>query len=72
MKGKNINTQINDARQIAKQLNSLLREDAYHRLHLYQDYSDDLNARKWSPDLYRRCQLAEALCRKLDILSEAR
>jgi hypothetical protein len=60
------NKQISDARKIAEKLNTLLREDALHRLNLYQDYAPDLDAHRWTPDFFQRCQLAEALCRKLD------
>ncbi len=57
---------IDEARKIAKELNTLLHEDALHRLHLYQEYSRDPDVNRWTPNLYHRCQLAEALCRKLD------
>lgn len=62
---QDLNRRITEARKIADQLNALLREDALHRLEIYQDYSRDFNARRWTPDFYRRCQLVEALCRKL-------
>lgn len=65
---KDYTKRINEAFMIAKQLNELLHEDALHRLQLYKDYSDELDSFKWSPNLYQRCQLAEALCRKLDNL----
>ena len=63
---KNIKLQIEEARNIAGKLNNLLREDSLHRLELYVKYAHDPDATKWTPDLYHRSQLAEALCRKLD------
>ena len=56
---------ITEAKKIAKQLNDLLHDDALHHLQLFQEYSNDRQA-KWSPNLYHRCQLVEALCRKLN------
>jgi hypothetical protein len=54
---------IVEARKIAKQLNELLHEDALHRLKLHDQYAHETS--KWTPNLYHRCQLMEALCRKL-------
>ena len=63
-----LSNQINEARQIAEHLYNLLHEDALHRLDLYQKYALDNNASRWSPDLYKRCQLIEALRRKLNAI----
>ncbi len=57
---------IGEAREIAKELNNLLHDDAFHRLQLYQTYSYDKDANNWTPDLYHRCQLIETLCRRLE------
>ena len=57
---------INEAKMIAKELYDLLHEDAIHRLCLYQDYSSDRDTNRWTPNLYRRCQLAELLYKKLN------
>lgn len=56
---------LHEALLIVDQLQHLLHEDALHRLHLYQKYSQDPDATRWSPDLYIRCQLVDALRRKL-------
>jgi pyruvate-formate lyase-activating enzyme len=61
---KDTNCEIVEARKIARQLNDLLHEDALHRLKLHDEYSHENE--KWSPNLYHRCQLMEALCRKLN------
>ena len=53
---------------IARELNELLHKDALHRLQLFKEYSYDSEVQKWNPNLYQRCQLAEALCRKLSSL----
>ena len=63
---KNLLNRINEAIMIARELNGLLHEDALHRLQLYKEYSHETDVHKWNPNLYQRCQLAEALCRKLD------
>ena len=55
---------IVEARKIARQLNELLHEDALHRLKLHDQYYHE--DKKWTPNLYHRCQLMEALCRKLN------
>ena len=65
---KVLSNQIDEARQIAEHLYTLLHEDALHRLDLYQKYAHDNNANRWSPDLYKRCQLIEALRRKLNTI----
>ena len=64
-----IDKQLHEARSIASQLLILMREDAMHRTDLYQVHSDKNDALRWTPDFYRRCQLLEALCRKLDALN---
>ena len=65
----NLSNQIDEARQIVEHLYNLLHEDALHRLDLFQKYSYDHNANRWSPDLYKRCQLIEALRRKLSTIT---
>ena len=57
---------INQAKRIARQLHDLLHDDAMHRLQLYHEYSQD--TLKWTPNLYRRCQLVDTLCDKLERL----
>lgn len=57
-----------DARMIANRLNELLHDDAYHRLQLNKEMSHAIDQMKWSENVYTRCQLAEALCRKLGSL----
>ena len=57
---------INQAKRIARQLHDLLHDDAIHRLQLYQEYEG--NTLKWTPNLYRRCQLVDTLCDKLERL----
>ena len=66
---KELTKQINEAILIARELNGLLHEDALHRLRLYREYKYDDDTLKWTPNLYHRCQLVEALCRKLDNLN---
>ena len=66
MKNQNLELRLNQAKKIARELHNLLHEDAVHRLTLYQTYSYDQNTTKWSPNLYQRCQLVEALRRKLE------
>lgn len=63
---KDLTKRINEAILIARELNGLLHEDALHRLRLYKEYAYDTDRLNWSPNLYQRCQLVEALCRKLD------
>lgn len=65
MNNSDFDKRISEARRIAEQLHDLLHEDALHRLDLYQKYSCDPDAARWSPDLYKRCQLVDALRRKL-------
>ena len=66
MNDQEMEKRIREARQIVEQLHTLLHEDALHRLDLYQKYAHDPDGDKWSPDLYKRCQLIDALRRKLD------
>jgi len=66
--GKELTNRINEALQIATQLSGLLHEDALRRLQLYKEYAHDADKLNWNPNLYQRCQLAEALCRKLNNL----
>lgn len=61
---------LDEARIIVEHLHALLHEDAMHRLKLYQKYGYDPDCNKWSPDLYRRCQLVEALRNKLNGYNE--
>jgi len=65
MKDQDLTADINEASKIAKELYDLLHDDALHRLCLYQEYSHDKDTTKWNPNLYRRCQLAELLYKKL-------
>ena len=60
---------LSEALMIARKLNELLHDDALHRLKLYKEYALENDIPKWNPNLYQRCQLAEALCRKLDVLT---
>ncbi|OGT84784.1 MAG: hypothetical protein A3G96_06920 [Gammaproteobacteria bacterium RIFCSPLOWO2_12_FULL_52_10] len=62
---KELTNTINEAIMIARELNGLLHEDALHRLRIYKEYSYETDTYTWNPNLYQRCQLAEALCRKL-------
>ena len=62
---KELTNNLNEAIMIARELNGLLHEDALHRLQLYKEYSHEADTLRWNPNLYQRCQLAEALCRKL-------
>ena len=66
MTDQNLILCLDEARMIAKELNTLLHEDALHRLHLYQKYLNVAEDNKWTPNYYHRCQLVEALCRKLE------
>jgi hypothetical protein len=64
----NMTKNISEAKMIAQQLNDLLHDDAFYRLKLSKEYSSELDPLKWSESVYTRCQLAEALCRKLGSL----
>ena len=57
---------IFEARELAEKLHQLLRDDSVHRLRLYHEYSLDLDDLTWTPDLYRRASIADALCKKLE------
>lgn len=59
---------ITQARLIARELWSLMREDASHRLGIAQAFpqADD---KTWTPEFYRQCQLAERLFAILDELA---
>ncbi len=59
---------INEAQMIAEQLSELLHDDAVYRLRLKKEYSPTIDPPKWTENVYNRCQLAEALCRKLDVI----
>ena len=59
---------ISEAQMIARQLNELLHDDAFYRLQLNKEYSSQVDPLKWTENVYTRCQLAEALCRKLNSL----
>lgn len=61
-----VNVKLKEACSIAEHLHHLLTEDALHRLELYQKYSEDPEANRWSPDLHKRCVLIEALRKKLE------
>ncbi|HSR63690.1 MAG TPA: hypothetical protein VLN56_09820 [Gammaproteobacteria bacterium] len=67
---KPVEKYLDEARTIVEHLHALLHEDAMHRLKLYQKYAYDPNSNKWSPDLYRRCQLVDALRNKLNGYNE--
>ncbi|MBI1732652.1 MAG: hypothetical protein HYR49_07785 [Gammaproteobacteria bacterium] len=56
---------ILQARNIAAELSDLLRCDAAHRLGLAEAYPQAVD-RTWTPEFYRRCQLAEELLAVLD------
>lgn len=66
MKNQNLEVRLNQAKKIARELHNLLHEDAVRRLTLFQTYAYDYDTSKWSPNLYQRCQLVEALRRKLE------
>jgi len=57
---------IFEARELAEKLHQLLRDDNVHRLRLYHEYPPDLDALTWTPDLYHRASIADALCKKLE------
>jgi len=66
MSKQNKTASIFEARELAEKLHQLLREDSVHRLRLYNEYSLDLDALTWTPDLYHRASIADALCKKLE------
>ena len=55
-----LSDRIKKARLIAGELWEMLREDAAHRLGLADAYPQAMD-KVWSPDFYRKCQLAERL-----------
>ena len=71
MENTNLSLKLQEAKVIAEHLHLLLNEDALHRLELYQKYSEDPEASRWSPDLHKRCVLIEALRKKLEDSIEA-
>ncbi|OGT82974.1 MAG: hypothetical protein A3H91_02385 [Gammaproteobacteria bacterium RIFCSPLOWO2_02_FULL_61_13] len=60
-----LSSRIKKARLIAGELWEMLREDAAHRLGLAGAYPQALD-KGWSPEFYRKCQLAERLFAILD------
>jgi hypothetical protein len=60
-----LSNRIKKARLIAGELWEMLREDAAHRLGLAEAYPQAMD-KVWSPDFYRKCQLAERLFAILD------
>ena len=66
MSNQNKTASILEARELAEKLHQLLRDDSVHRLRLYNEYSLDLDALTWTPDLYHRASIADALCKKLE------
>jgi len=66
MSNQNKTASILEARELAEKLHQLLRDDSVHRLRLYNEYSPDLDALTWTPDLYHRASIADALCQKLE------
>lgn len=59
---------IAQARLMARELWALMRDDASHRLGVAHAFPE-ANDLRWSPQFYRRCQLAERLFAILDDLS---
>ena len=47
-------------------LNDFVIVGAFQRLQLTKEYSYETDPQKWTQNLYQKCQLAEALCRKLN------
>ncbi len=71
MSNQNKIASIYEVRELAEKLHQLLRDDSVHRLRLYNEYPLDLDALTWTPDLYRRAVIADALCNKLeDIITQ--
>ncbi len=68
MSKQNKTASIFEARELAEKLHQLLREDSVHRLRLYNENSPDMDALTWTPDLYHRASIADALCKKLEDL----
>jgi len=61
-------SQIKKARMIAGELWEMLREDAAHRLGLAEAFPQAMD-KVWTPEFYRKCQLAERLFAILDDVS---
>ena len=68
MPDKSTISSIAQASKMAAELNRLLHEDALHRMQLFKEYARERDALEWTPELYTRCQIAEALCEKLERL----
>ena len=66
MSNQNKTASIFEVRELAEKLHQLLRDDSVHRLRLYHEYSLDLDVLTWTPDLYHRASIADALCKKLE------
>jgi hypothetical protein len=58
-------TGIVEARKVARELAELLRYDATHRLGLAEAFPQAID-REWTPEFFRKCQLAERLLTLLD------
>jgi hypothetical protein len=69
MRDNNQFKNIKDVKKIAERLNELLHDDSFHRLELNKEYTPAVDSFNWSENVYNRCQLAEALCRKLSNLN---
>ncbi len=65
MRDAELSSRIKKARLIAGELWEMLREDAAHRLGLADAYPQAID-KIWSPEFYRKCQLAERLFAILD------
>ena len=65
MRDNELSNRIMQARLIARELWEMLREDAAHRLGLAEAYPQAMD-KTWSPEFYRKCQLAERLFSILD------
>ena len=68
MKDTALTMRITQARLIAGELWDLMREDAAHRLGIAVAYPKAVD-KAWSPEFYRKCQLAERLFAILDDVS---
>ena len=65
MRDTELSDRIKKARLIAGELWEMLREDATHRLGLADAYPQAMD-KVWTPEFYRKCQLAERLFAILD------
>ena len=68
MYDKKLISSVSQARKMASELNRMLHEDALQRMRLFKEYGRAQDAMEWTPELYTRCQIAEALCEKLEVL----